>query len=267
MESEFNKKIMLENISYLLEENNKKTGELESEAGVSTGYISRLAKDDKSKPGIEFIMGVAKSLKISIDILLNVNLSKITPTEKYLITFLEKLNSDTLADKLFWNKESADSFLHYDADINGNVDHPLLSYEHFYEDHGGDYPDEVQRVVFVSNSFGATTYICGDCFNLRLKNGFLIYVMNLSQSSHRVGDLNAFAKEIWILNPNGIKNYICSTKDKSHLAVMTETLYTSLEERVKHPKLKKDVQKAIDSFMKDDFDDDMPVLPEPEILF
>ena len=51
MTEEFNKKIMLDNISFLLNESGKKIGELETEAGVSTGYISRISKDEKTKLG------------------------------------------------------------------------------------------------------------------------------------------------------------------------------------------------------------------------
>ena len=52
MNIEFNKQLMLDNISFLLKESEKKIGELESEAGVSAGYISRISKEGNTKPGI-----------------------------------------------------------------------------------------------------------------------------------------------------------------------------------------------------------------------
>ena len=45
MTDEFNKQIMLNNISFLLNKFDKRIGELETEAGVSAGYISRITKD------------------------------------------------------------------------------------------------------------------------------------------------------------------------------------------------------------------------------
>ena len=94
MSVEFNKQLMLDNISFMLKEFGKKIGELEAEAGVSPGYISRTSKDDKAKPGIDFIVKVAEALNTSVDTLLNIDLSGLTPTERYLISFLEKLKSE-----------------------------------------------------------------------------------------------------------------------------------------------------------------------------
>ena len=83
MDAVFDKKILLENISYLLKEKEMKIGELEAAAKVSTGYISRITKEENSKPGIEFIMNVAEVLNVGMDTLLKVDLSAQTPTEKY----------------------------------------------------------------------------------------------------------------------------------------------------------------------------------------
>ena len=47
MSKEFNKQQMLDNITFFLQEFSKKIGELETEAGVSPGYISRITKDEK----------------------------------------------------------------------------------------------------------------------------------------------------------------------------------------------------------------------------
>ena len=256
MTTEFNKQLMLDNIAFLLKEFGKKIGELETDAGVSPGYISRISKDGNTKPGIEFIMKVADSLNTSMDTLLNVELAEMTPTERYLVSFLEKLNKDTLDDKLDWNRESADRLNRAETDINGNPDHPLLSYETFYEESETEYPNEVSRVVFVSNSFDCRTYINGDCFNLRLKKGSILYLMSISKSVHRVNDPDVFAKEIWMYTPGSGANFLCSNKDKSPLAALVENLYTTVSERMKHPRLKNELQYVIDAFMKEDISDD-----------
>ncbi|HHY08673.1 MAG TPA: helix-turn-helix transcriptional regulator [Corynebacteriales bacterium] len=257
MTEEFNKKIMLDNISFLLNESGKKIGELETEAGVSTGYISRISKDEKTKPGIEFIMKVAESLNTSIDTLLKVELGEMTPTERYLVSFLEKLNKDTLDDRLDWNIESADELQRVETDMNGYVDHPLLSYETFYEESECEYPEEVSRVVFISKSFDCRTAINGDCFNLRLKNNSYLYIMNISKSVHNVNDSDAFAKEIWMYTPGVGASYLCSNKDVSPLALLVENLYLTVSERMKHPRIKNELKYIIDSFMEGDIEDDI----------
>lgn len=261
MTNEFNKQLMLDNISFLLKEFGKKIGELETDAGVSPGYISRISKEGNTKPGIEFIMKVADSLNTSMDTLLNVDLAELTPTERYLVSFLEKLNNNTLDDKLDWNRESADRLNRAETDINGNPDHPLLSYETFYEEGEDDYPNEVSRVVFVSNAFDCRTYINGDCFYLRLKNGSILYLMNISKSVHKVNDPDAFAKEIWMYTPGTGANFLCSNRDTSSLAALVDKLYTTVSERMKHPRIKQEFQYVIDAFMKDDVSDDDETLP------
>ena len=75
---------------------------------MSPGYISRASKDEKTRPGIGFIVKAADILGVSIDTLINVDLTKLTPTEEYLITFLDKLINDTTEDKLVWNCETED---------------------------------------------------------------------------------------------------------------------------------------------------------------
>ena len=255
MSGELNKKLLFENITFLLREKGMKIGELEKEAGVSPGYISR-SKDGTSKPGIEFIMKVAEVLDVSVDTLLNVNLNSLTPTEWYLITFIEKLKEDTVEDKLDWRRNSADSYNRLEADINGFVDHPLFSFEDFYEAGPAEYPERVQRVVFVSHSFDCHTYINNDCFSLRMKNGAILFLMNISKSAYKITDPDAFAKEIWMCRPGGGASYLCSNRDISPLAVLVDDLYTVVKEFSKHPKINKDLKYIIDAFMKDDLDDD-----------
>ena len=253
---EFNKQLMLDNIAYLLKETGKKIGELETESGVSTGYISRISKEGNTKPGIEFIMNVADSLNVSINTLLNVDLIAMTPNERYLLSFLKKLNKDTINDKLDWNRESAEQLNRVEIDINRNSAHPLLSYETFYEEGEGDYPNEVSRVVLVSRSFGCKTAINGDCFNLRLKNGSVLYLMNISKSVYRTNDTNAFAKEIWMYTPDTGSNFLCSNNVNSPLADLVDELYATVSENMKHPRIDRELQYVIDAFMNDDIHDD-----------
>ncbi len=261
MTNEFNKQLMLDNISFLLKEFGKKIGELETEAGVSSGYISRISKEGNTKPGIDFIIKVADAFNTSIDTLLNIDLTEMTPTERYLVSFLEKLIKDTLDDKLDWNRESADRLNRAEADINGNSDHPLLSYETFYEESECEYPNQVSRVVFVSNSFDCGTYINGDCYNINLKNGSILYLMDISKSVHRVNDPDAFAKEIWMYTPDTGPSFLCSNRDASPLVSLVDNLYTTVSERMKHPRIKPKLQYVIDSFMKDDVSDDDDFIP------
>ena len=94
----FNKTICFSNIRELLRKNpDVKIGQIEREAGIRLGYMSRLEKDgNTSEPSIEFIVSAAKLLKVSIDTLIAVDLTGLTSTEQYIVDFFDKLKADTL---------------------------------------------------------------------------------------------------------------------------------------------------------------------------
>ena len=259
---EFNKKLLLSNIAFLLEESGKKIGELEKDAGVSTGYISRLAKEENSKPGIEFIMGVAEALNVNVDTLLKANLAEIPATVLYLSKFLSKLEFDTLANKLDWRKETKVSLEQYMRDAYGNVEHRMLSYAGYHEQRGAGIREEDMEeegfVTFNSHSFGYNTAFFGDWFSLRLKNQHILYLVNISKRKYLMRDNNDLVKEIWIVPQSGENKYICSTKENKNLADMIEKLYTVVADRIKIPRFEKEVVDTIDAFMKDDWVDDQP---------
>ena len=104
---EFNKMLCLSNIYHLAKSKNIKIGDLESAAGVSAGYISRLNKaDTKTSPSIEMLAVVADMLGVSLDALLYHDYESLTPTEKYVVDFLEKLRSKTHSNEEIWRRET-----------------------------------------------------------------------------------------------------------------------------------------------------------------
>lgn len=253
----FDKKICLANIYYLAKEKNIKIGDLEAAAGVSVGYLSRINKDDnETNPGIDFISRVAELLNTGIDTLVNVDLSGLTPTERYLISFMEKLKRDTSADKLDWERSSADSLNRMECDCDGIVHHPLFHYETFLEPGETDYPEEVSRVVFVSHTYDCHTCIKDDCFSLKLKNNATLYLMDICKSVYHKNDSGVFAREIWIHRPAVGTQFLCSNIGMDSLSALVDDLYFIVKESSKHPKIKKGLQDIIDAFMADDFTDD-----------
>lgn len=255
----FNKALCFSNIRELLRQNpDVKIGQIEKEAGVRLGYMSRLEKEgNTAEPSMEFIVSAAKLLKVSIDTLISVDLTGFTPTEQYIVNFFDKLKSDTLQDKLDWNRESAFNLNRMEADIDENIYHPLFSEETFFEETECDYPEEVTRIVFNSKTFGPHTYIAGDCFNLRLKNGTTLYLMDIEKSVHRTNDVSAFSKEAWMYVPYKGSQLLVTSQDDTPVAPLLEVLFSVVKQRMEHPKVNKDVMYAIDSFMKNDLDDDI----------
>lgn len=257
----FNKALCFSNIRELLRQNpDVKIGQIEKEAGIRLGYMSRLEKEgNTAEPSMEFIVSAAKLLKVSIDTLISVDLTGFTPTEQYIVNFFDKLKSDTLQDKLDWNRESAFNLNRMEADIDENIYHPLFSEETFFEETECDYSEEVTRIVFNSKTFGPHTYIAGDCFNLRLKNGTTLYLMDIEKNVHRANDASAFSKEAWMYVPYKGSQPLVTSQDDTPVAPLLEVLFSVVKQRMEHPKVNKDVMYAIDSFMKNDLDDDVDI--------
>lgn len=260
----FNKTICFSNIRELLKDNSDvKIGQIEKEAGIRLGYMSRLEKgDNAAEPSVEFIVTAAKLLNVSVDTLISMDLANLTSTEKYLVSFIEKLKSDTIQEKIYWNVETQFDLDRQLVDCNGESTHPLFSLETYYRQSECEYPDEVTDNVYVSKTFGPNTSINGDCYNLRLKNGSTFYLMNIVKDVHRVGDNSAFVKEAVMYVPRGRTQVLATTQDDYPIGHLLEELYSTVKDRMKHPQVNNDVMTAIDAFMKDDLEDD-PEEPLP----
>ena len=133
----------------------------------------------------------------------------------------------------------------------------MFAEQTFYEETECEYPEEVTRIVFNSKTFGPHTCISGDCFNLRLKNGTTLYLMDIEKSVHRTGDTSAYAKEAWMYMPYKWCQLLVGTQDNTPVAPLLERLFTTVKEHMEHPKINNEVMLAIDSFMDDDLSDDI----------
>jgi len=269
----YDKQVLFRNVRYLLkqkENDGVRLGQIERDADLKPGYMSRLEKPDNyTEPSMNFIITAAKALNVSMDLLVKVDIEELTPSERYALSFIDKMKNDTLGGKLDWDVEYQGELNRLEEDNTGDVWHPLFSYLTFYRPSEVEYPDQVTEVVFPSHSFDTNTYIHDDCYNIRLKNGARLYVMNISKAVYntREGD-EALAIELWMSMPPatqyevyGDARYICSSKDEGPVGGAVEELYSVIKQYMKHPKYKDDVANIIDAFMADDFtdDDDDPI--------
>ena len=106
-----NKKRIGENISVLAKWYGFKIKEIEDEAGVSQGYISRLSNSNgkDSNPIIDLLMVASEKFRVTIDSLVNVDFKKLAKTEKRDIQrFLDGVQTLTDKELLLWkrNKEN-----------------------------------------------------------------------------------------------------------------------------------------------------------------
>jgi len=245
---EYEKKTCIDNIYFLSKKKGVKIGDIEARANVSAGYISRLGKEDNKTPlSLEIILAASELLSVSIESLLSFRFDSIISTQEYLLTFIEKLITDTEQSKLRWDCETANYLKTLEPDINGEVAHPLFKYIETWTPGETDYPDKIDRPNFASRSFGSTTLIAGNCFNLRMKNYSTLYIMKVVNDDGRINSKEVI--EIWLHLSGGINRYLCDNSDVV-LKKPIDGLYEVLQEDSKHPKMEEDVKYVINAFMK-----------------
>lgn len=246
----YDKQRVINNIRYLVNTTNKKLGQIEREAsGCQPGYTARLDRTS-TEPSLEFVVTAASHLGVSTDLLINADLSQITPTEKYLIDFFYKLERDTTDNKLAWNQEKAQYLNNLGFDEHSESPHPLFCP---YAEHADDeYP--TLTLKFISNSFKEKTSISNDCFNLRMKNGTYFYLMNICNEE----EPDKKALEVWMYQPRTGTKFICSTKEHHAIKESLSYLYKHLDLWANHPRVEANLKSVIDAFMADDLSDDAP---------
>lgn len=110
---EFDNSIFLANLSYLLREHNIRVGELEQILGISSGYISRTAKQGSAKKlSIDVVWKIAALFKVSLEDLLKKNIATPESNSEIIARFLAKVTHETEAHVVEWeNGGGAMSYL------------------------------------------------------------------------------------------------------------------------------------------------------------
>ncbi len=259
----YDRSVMLSNISLLAKRQHKRIGDIETKSGVSTGYFSRLNREDnQASPSIETVCAIANALDVTVDDLVSIDFSKLNPTQEYLISFINKMIKDTQEDRIFWKREEAYDLNRLEPDYDGDVSHPLFFYETYKElNEDGEDEEETSRVCFKSAAYGYRTEVWGNCFNVRLKNDVYIYVMFVGpmgcDDSERKYNEDV---ELWTYNGNNREQQcICNSMGQTLYTKKLEKLYREIQASDSRPKIPKSLQYVIDAYMNDDLDDDPPL--------
>lgn len=252
---EFNKRVCLSNIYFLAKQKNIKIGDLESAAGVSAGYISRLNKDTtKASPSIEMLVVVADMLGVSLDSLLHNDLEELTPTEKYMVDFLARLTQKTIDNDEIWKRESYSKLRCVRQNEHGDPDHPLFTWQTFSEIGGGGYPENFTRISY--NSLfreSEAVDIYDDGYVLPFSGDKSLYLMKVGvpvEMDDR-GNTTEIEYELYMVDRNWNVSIVChSTWDEeSPYNQPLVDLYAAAADSSKHPILTSAVKSAIDDFM------------------
>lgn len=94
---------LINNINHLLKERGIKNKDLETYAGVSPGYISRISADSNtSNPGIDYICKAANFFGIPFNVLIAEDLSAQSDDEILCRKFLQTLYDETMYNHIMW---------------------------------------------------------------------------------------------------------------------------------------------------------------------
>lgn len=252
---EFNKMLCLSNIYHLAKSKNIKIGDLESAAGVSAGYISRLNKaDTKTSPSIEMLAVVADMLGVSLDALLYHDFEVLTPTEKYMVDFLEKLQAKTVSHAQVWRRETYSRLQRVRHDTHGDPDHPLFEWATSDDDCAP------RRIVY--NSLFREqegVFVADDGYILPFNGNEHLYLMKVGVPTEMDDRGKTFETEyeLYLVDARWNVSIVCSStfEEESPYNQPLADLYTAAADSSKHPILESNVRSAIDNFM---YEDDLP---------
>lgn len=102
----FDNSVLVSNITYLAKSHEIRLGELEKMPGISTGYISRTARENTNKRlSIDVVWKVSKFFDVSIDDLVSRDFRIPSETADLLRQFIVKLSTQTMLDEIEWDCE------------------------------------------------------------------------------------------------------------------------------------------------------------------
>lgn len=237
--SKIDKFQILQNIRTGMKIKNIKVGQIEKEAGCTTGYMSRLEKKDSATtPSLEFVATAAEILGISMDLLVKSNLDEISPTDIYIVEFIEELTRRTKTQELSWKR--------YDPEYNPQ-ENPfvvqVLSCDF------GDNSPETTVTKYKSLFFDdAEIYTTGDGYWTQLLDGdSKVYIIPVLKS---LGGVKGTTTEIYLTDgDNQIKPLFNTYECCKALSDAEVALHKAVRESVKNIHLDDKTKSIIDQFM------------------
>lgn len=214
--------IMIRNIKNFIAKNNIKIGDLEKQAGVSPGYISRLIKTKSSKPNVPFIIGVADCLGVSVKSLLFTDFSNYSLEEEKLLPFLTKLDTDTIEYKIEWTREKTSQLQNVEWPAESNPNSPVLDINAVKKKHSEE-----------KLTFGSFWYY------FQIKEGIYFCLLSIEG-----------IWELWMISGKGASEFVCSPDETPNLSIAITDLAHDVEKQ-KRVVISKNVLNAISDYMKD----------------
>lgn len=255
----FDKRRCMSAIYAIAKEKGVKIGDLEKEAGVSTGYLSKLNKEENtSSPSIELLVAAAQLLGVTVDMLIYSEYEGLSANEKYILKFLDKLVNDTLSGELQWEKETKKQLLNVDCGYDQGeayAAHPLFVATELP-------PDEEKRLHLKPRYYSrffpdGETLIAGDGFHAVLApSDAELYIMKVeNKESHMEIGYDQF--EVYLVSRGSVKPLGCSDFVCGEVSRQIRNLYKVIVDADSNLGINDEVKGIIDLYMMDG-DEELP---------
>ena len=120
----YDKQNVIKKIRDLLKSTNMKLGDIEREAGITPGYLSRIEKDSRyaSDISFNFVVTAAKMLGVTVDYFLDGESEIPSGNEGYLANFFIKLIKDSKCGKIEWSEIQPEYLVASTEERKGNTE-------------------------------------------------------------------------------------------------------------------------------------------------
>lgn len=250
----YNKRNCVQNIYDIAKEKGIKIGELEKEAGVSTGYLSRIAKEgNTSAISVDLLISISNRLGVSVERLI-LDTNEMSDSEKYISKFMDKLIQDTKDNSLEWQKQTLAEMRNYEY---GDARYPLPFFHQF---EGTDYNGNLTLGVdYVTRFYDfGNTIVNAACYWTRFGwDGAVVYITSITHTEEVHSDLpfdtteSTDAFEVYIEN-KGKLIPLCNTQFLNQdVAQQVKTLYSIITDLQSKLGVTAEVRGLIDNFMQE----------------
>lgn len=237
--SKIDKFQILQNIRTVMKIKNIKVGQIEKEAGCTTGYMSRLEKKGSATPpSLEFIATAAEILGISMDLLVRSNIDEISPTDMYMVEFITELTRRTKTQELSWKR--------YDPEYNPQENPFVVQvYGHDPVDNSPEVTGTKYKSLFFDEAEFGTN---GDGYWTQLADeDSRIYILPVTISLNGV---RGIVTEVYLTYEDNQIKPLFNTYECCKVLSDAETLlHTAICESIKNIQLDDKTKSIIDQFM------------------
>lgn len=245
----FKRARFLKNFRIYLGKSNIKLGDIEREAGVTAGYVSRLESGKISAdPSVEFVLTAAKMLGLSVEQLVNEEYVELSPTEEYISKVLSTMITDTKQDVLVWYTETQMELMCIGADSQGDTEHPLFKATFSGGSSGYPEPSGAEYSSRFARADGAAP--AGNFYHTTLPSTkSKIYITKIKEDLF--GKINVALEMYMVDEYNHIKPVCADDKCCDHIKNKIGILYKEIEMAVSHLHIDDSVRNVFDMYMEE----------------